>query len=134
MPNMFIGKGNLADAPSLKVANGERGEFKVAEMRVFFDRWTRDQETGEPVQNGGFWLPVQVYEAKAEACAKLLRKGARVKVEGELREFTAHDANNNEVTAFQVRADDITLVLSRVDDIQYRAPRDRAEQRERAEA
>lgn len=61
MPNMFIGKGNLADAPSLKVANGERGEFKVAEMRVFFDRWTRDQETGEPVQNGGFWLPVQVY-------------------------------------------------------------------------
>ncbi|MEW6505947.1 MAG: single-stranded DNA-binding protein [Burkholderiales bacterium] len=131
MPNTFDGKGNLGDAPTLKVAKGPNGEFKVAEMRVFFDRWSQDSE-GNPVQVGGFWMPVQIYEAKAEACAKLLRKGARVKVEGELREFLAHDDDGKEVQAFQVRADDVHLVLSRIDEIKFRPPRERAEQPEAA--
>jgi single-strand DNA-binding protein len=124
MPNAFTGKGNLADAPTLKVARSANGEFKVAEMRVFFDRWSQNDQ-GELEQSGGFWMPVQIYAAKAEACARLLRKGARVSVEGELREFTAHDGSGNEVMAFQILAADVHLVLSRVDEIKFRVPRQR---------
>ena len=125
MPNTFTGKGNLADAPTLKVARSSNGEFKVAEMRVFFDRWSQNAQ-GEPEQTGGFWMPVQIYDTKADACARLLRKGARVYVEGELREFPAHDEHGNAVTAFQIVADDVHLVLSRVDEIKFRAPRERS--------
>ena len=38
MPNKFLGKGNLADAPTLKTVRINGEDRKVAEMRVFFRR------------------------------------------------------------------------------------------------
>jgi single-strand DNA-binding protein len=129
MQNMFIGKGNLADSPALKEVQGRDGEFTVATMRVMFGRYGQD-EHGEVRQVGGFWREVEVYGAKARACATLLRKGARVLVVGEEREFTARDDQGNEVTVFKIVAEDVALQLTRVKSIEFKEPARRPAQEE----
>ena len=124
MQNLFIGKGNLADSPELKRINGRNGEFAVASMRVMFGRYGQN-EGGDVEQIGGFWREVEIYGQKAEACAKLLRKGARVLVLGEEREFTAHDDQDNEVQVIKVVAEDVALQLSRIESINYTPSRAR---------
>ncbi len=124
MQNLFIGKGNLADSPELKRINGKNGEFAVASMRVMFGRYGQNED-GDVEQIGGFWREVEIYGQKAEACAKLLRKGARVLVLGEEREFTAHDDQDNEVQVIKVVAEDVALQLSRIESINYTPSRAR---------
>lgn len=119
MQNLFMGKGNLASSPELKHLTGGRdGTFTVAKMRVMFGRYGSN-EAGEIEQVGGFWREVEIYGAKAEACARHLRKGARVLVIGEEREFTAKDDNGNEVQVIKVVADDVALQLSRIESITF---------------
>lgn len=118
MQNLFIGKGNLAGSPSLKRLQGDNGEFEVATMRIMFGRYGQN-DNGDVEQIGGFWREVEIYGNKARACAELLRKGARVLVIGEEREFTARDDDGNEVTVFKVVADDVALQLTRVKSIVF---------------
>lgn len=122
MQNMFIGKGNLGDSPKLKTISGANGDFTVASMRVMFGRYGRN-EAGEVEQVGGFWREVEIYANKAEACAKHLRKGARVLVIGEEREFMAKDDDGKEVQVIKVVAEDVTLQLTRIESIKFAAPR-----------
>ena len=124
MQNLFIGKGNLADSPELKRINGKNGEFAVASMRVMFGRYGQN-EGGDVEQIGGFWREVEIYGQKAEACAKLLRKGARVLVLGEEREFTAHDDQDNEVQVIKLLSYFVALQLSRIESINYTPSRAR---------
>ena len=124
MQNLFIGKGNLADSPELKRINGKNGEFAVASMRVMFGRYGQNEE-GDVEQIGGFWREVEIYGQKAEACAKLLRKGARVLVLGEEREYTGHDDQDQEVQVIKVVAEDVALQLSRIESITYTPSRTR---------
>ena len=133
MQNLFIGKGNLAGSPKLERINGRNGEFVVANMRVMFGRYGQNTE-GQVEQIGGFWREVEIYGPKAEACAKLLRKGARVLVIGEEREYTGTDDDGNEVQVIKVVAEDVTLQLSRVESITFAAPRARQAEGEPAEA
>ena len=128
MQNLFIGKGNLGDSPELKrVTSRNTGEeFVVASMRVMFGRYGQTQD-GKVEQIGGFWREVEIYGAKAEACARHLRRGARVLVIGEEREFTAHDEADNEVQVIKVVADDVALQLSRIEEIVFQAPRNQSE-------
>ncbi|PKO77979.1 MAG: single-stranded DNA-binding protein [Betaproteobacteria bacterium HGW-Betaproteobacteria-15] len=119
MQNMFIGKGNLGGPVELKRLNGKNGEFVVASMRVMFARWGENAE-GELEQLGGFWREVEIYGNKAEACAKHLRKGARVLVIGEERDFTATDKDSGEqVQVIKIVADDVSLQLSRIESITF---------------
>ena len=119
MQNLFMGKGNLASSPELKHLTGGRdGTFTVAKMRVMFGRYGQN-EAGEIEQVGGFWREVEIFGSKAEACALHLRKGARVLVIGEEREFTAKDDNGNEVQVLKVVADDVALQLSRIESITF---------------
>ena len=121
MQNLFIGKGNLAKSPSLeriKKRNADE-EFVVASMRVFFGRYGADSATGKVGQIGGFWREVEIYGAKAEACARYLRKGARVMVFGEEREFYARDDDGNEVQVLKVVAEDVTLQLTRIESLVF---------------
>lgn len=120
MQNMFIGKGNLGSSPELKRIDGRNGEFVVASMRVMFGRYGQN-ERGDVEQVGGFWREVEIYGAKAEACAKHLRKGARVLVIGEEREYMAQDDNGHEVQVIKVVADDVALQLSRIESITFQA-------------
>ena len=124
MQNLFIGKGNLGDSPKLKNVAGKNGDFTVASMRVMFGRYGQN-EAGEVEQVGGFWREVEIYGNKAEACAKHLRKGARVLVIGEEREFTATDDDGNEVQVIKVVAEDVALQLSRIESITFTPSRAR---------
>lgn len=123
MQNMFIGKGNLAGSPELKRINGRDGEFVVASMRVMFGRYGQG-ENGDVQQVGGFWREVEIYGNKAEACAKFLRKGARVLVVGEERDFMATNKDTGEeVQVVKIVAEDVALQLSRIDSITFTPPR-----------
>ena len=124
MQNLFIGKGNLGDSPKLKNVAGKNGDVTVASMRVMFGRYGQNEQ-GEVEQVGGFWREVEIYGNKAEACAKHLRKGARVLVIGEEREFTAKDEDGNEVQVIKVVAEDVALQLSRIESITFAQSRAR---------
>lgn len=126
MPNIFQGVGNLADAPSIKNITAKKGKtMRAAEMRVFFDEYEKGSD-GSYTQSGGIWLPVTAYEHTAENCARLLRKGARVKVEGRLTQFEAHDDAGNAVTAFSVVASAVFLSPTRVNSVQFAESRNRS--------
>lgn len=124
MQNLFIGKGNLGDSPTLKRIprkNNSGEEFSVCSMRVYFGRYGVDQATGEVGQIGGFWREVEIYGSKAEACAQFLRKGARVLVIGEERDFFAKDETTNaEVQVIKIVAEDVALQLTRIESITYK--------------
>ena len=125
MTNTFHGKGNLADAPTLKtvVVNGK--DRKVAEMRVMFDEYSYDDATKEYVQDGGFWLGVSIWDQRGEDVARLLRKGVRVNVDGSLRQFMyTVEGTDIKVPGFQVVADDITLCMGRIESVTYKAKRE----------
>ena len=127
MQNMFIGKGNLGDSPELKRVNGRNGEFVVASMRVMFARWGQNEQ-GDLEEVGGFWREVEIYGEKAEACAKHLKKGARVLVLGEERDFMANDKDSGEqVQVIKIVADDVALQLSRIESITFQQARAREE-------
>ena len=124
MQNLFIGKGNLGDSPTLKRIprkNNSGEEFGVCSMRVYFGRYGVDQATGEVGQIGGFWREVEIYGSKAEACAQFLRKGARVLVIGEERDFFAKDETTNaEVQVIKIVAEDVALQLTRIESFTYK--------------
>ena len=126
MQNLFVGKGNLGDSPNLKriaKKNKPAEEFVVCSMRVMFARYGTDPVTGEIDQIGGFWREVEIYGNKAEACARFLKKGARVLVVGEERDFYAKDEAGNEVQVVKVVAEDVALQLTRIESVVYSQPR-----------
>ena len=127
MQNIFIGKGNLGQSPDLRVIAGVNGDFEVASMRIMFGRYARNKTTGDVEQVGGFWREVEIYGQKARDAARLLRKGSRVLVYGEERDFMAKDAATGaEVQVIKVVAEDIALQLSRVKSIEFETATRRA--------
>lgn len=127
MSNQFFGKGNLADAPALKVVKVGGEDRHVAEMRVMFDEYRYNDAKQEYEQAGGFWMQVSMWDEGGKNAARLLRKGARVKVEGTLRQFMyTPDGAKEPVPGFQVVADEVTLCLgSRIESIAYAPKRER---------
>lgn len=129
MQNLFIGKGNLAQSPEGKRIQRRdgNGDFFVASMRVMFGRYGRTDDGGVE-QVGGFWREVEIYGQKAEDVCKHLRKGARVLVIGEEREFTGTDDAGNEVEVIKIVAEDVALQLTRIESIKFAPSRQREEE------
>lgn len=129
MQNLFIGKGNLAASPEGKWIDRSNSsdKFYVATMRIMFARYGSDGQGGVE-QIGGFWREVEIYGKKAEDCVAHLRKGARVLVIGEERDFTAHDDAGNEVQVIKIVAEDVALQLTRIESIKFAAARQREEE------
>ena len=127
MPNTFQGKGNLADAPTLKTVPVRGEDRVVAEMRVMFDNYSFDEASQQYEQSGGFWMGVSIWDERAQDAARVLRKGARVSVTGSLRQFLyTVEGAAEKVPGYQILADDITLALGRVDAVSYRPKREEA--------
>jgi len=121
MSNEFRGNGNLADNPAVKTVTVSGEERQLAEMRVFFDR-LRDDGAGGLTDKGGFWLDVTAWgDELVERCGRLLRKGARVHVVGELQQqqWTSRETGE-EKTALQLNASEVYLGLSRLESVSYR--------------
>lgn len=123
----FNGTGNLGNAPTLRYVPVEDEERPVCEFRVFFDRSKPDGEGGyEDI--GGFWMTVNVWGKRAEAAAKHLAKGARVKIEGRLRQDNWEDKETGEPRVeIKLDADDVTLALSRIEQVRFVAKADTGE-------
>lgn len=120
MSNEFRGTGNLGAAPVLKRVTVKGDDRPVCELRIFFDEYSRDAK-GEIQQSGGFWLTGSVWDRRAEAAANLLRKGARVRVEGRLKEESWDDRETGEtLSEFRLAIDDVFLALSRIESVTYR--------------
>lgn len=127
--NTFIGKGNLGAQPVLKHVDVKSSDepYPVAEMRVYFDH-ARPDGNGGYKDEGGFWADVTVWGRKAELVAKLLPKGARVCVHGTLSKDRWADKETGEARERDaILAEDITLDLSRVEEIRLRPARERDE-------
>jgi single-strand DNA-binding protein len=125
MSNHFLGRGNLGADPELKHMELEGESRTVVELRIyFFDRPVPNGDGGF-TDKGGFWLPVNLWGSKAEAVAKLLRKGTRVRVEGTLVQDTWDDKATGEPNSrIEIQADSVDLDLARVESITFRTKSD----------
>lgn len=120
MANTFIGTGNLGSDPVLTSPVGE-DERRVADLRVYFDKPVKNQETGEFEDKGGFWLDVSAWDRLANDAMRTLKKGVRVRVEGSLKHNVWTDEKSGEEKSkFVLYADDISLSLVRVESVQRR--------------
>ena len=120
MATKFIGTGNLGGNPDLKSPVGE-DQRQVADMRIYFDRPVLDKESKQFEDKGGFWLDVSAWGHLANDVVRVLKVGMRVKVEGSLKRNTWKDESSGEEKSRMVLyADEITLVLARVETVQVR--------------
>ena len=122
MSTKFIGTGNLGGNPDLKSPVGE-DQRQVADMRIYFDRpvLVMDKESKQFEDKGGFWLDVSAWDRLSLDVMRVLRTGMRVKVEGSLKCNTWKDESSSEEKSRMVLyADEITLVLARVETVQVR--------------
>ncbi len=125
MSNRFSGAGNLGNDPALTSSVGET-QRQVADMRVYFDRPVRDHHSEQFKDNGGFWLDVSAWDWLAKDVMRTLKKGMRIKVEGSLKQTTwKDDSSGEEKFKWVLYADDVALVLGRVEAIESRKKTER---------
>ncbi|GLO64011.1 hypothetical protein MACH09_45190 [Vibrio sp. MACH09] len=87
---IFIFDGNIGAAPELTFQPGnERSEGKprpLLKFNVKYDRLVKTNNQENPYEDkGGFWIMIDYWKNDSEALSKLLQKGMRVRIEGELR-------------------------------------------------
>ncbi|QIT54411.1 single-stranded DNA-binding protein [Aquisalimonas sp. 2447] len=127
MANHFHGRGNLGTAPILRhTENGSGEAVPVASLRVYFDR--RKPAGDDFEDRGGFWANVSLWGYRAEAAARLLPKGARVAIEGELFQSAWEDRDTGEPRSqLEVRATHVDLDLGRVASVQLHPAAERGD-------
>lgn len=119
-------KGNLGKNPELKyvpVPTSQSPEDRaVCDFSVYQAHERKDKTTGEYVDAGGFWIEVSVWGRDAEPCAKLLKKGYPVRVEGKL--YTSTWKDNDGVTRMSMKLDadrnGVTLMLYNTESVTQR--------------
>ena len=120
MSNRFTGTGNLGADPVLTSPVGGE-QRQVADMRIYFDRPVRDQDSEQFEDRGGFWLDVSAWDRLADDVMRILKKGMRVKVEGSLKHTTwTDDRSGEQRSKWILYADEITLALGRLESTQLR--------------
>lgn len=120
MTNTFMGTGNLGGDPVLTSPVG-KDQRQVADLRIYFDKPVKNQETGEFEDKGGFWLDVSAWDRLAVDAMRLLKKGTRVRVEGALKQNVwTDDKSGEERSKFVLYAQEISLTLARVESVHRR--------------
>ncbi|HEU0202290.1 MAG TPA: single-stranded DNA-binding protein [Burkholderiaceae bacterium] len=118
--------GNLTQDPVVKTVKVKGEDRQIAEIRVFADYYVKNAE-GKLEQDDDRSVGVNVTvwnERLAAALGDHLRKGARVKVEGDMWLDVWHDRDSGEKRyGLRMDADSVTLVLTRIDHIEFRARR-----------
>lgn len=133
MSNYFTGRGNLGLSPTLRHVDVDGESRVVAELRVYFDRYRPDGNDGYK-EEGGFWLTVNVWGPRAEQVTRILKRGARVHVEGKLRQENWEDEHNTQRAELRLTAEYIAVDLSRVEAVSWREKREAEEAAEDAPA
>lgn len=113
--------GNLTADPLKKTVKVGGEPRTIVEIRVFSDEYKKVGD--ELVQEDDRCVGIDVTiwnERLGERVFKHLRKGARVRVEGDmvLRRFEDQDTNEQRA-ALQLTADTVDLVLARLDEVKF---------------
>ena len=95
MSGFFVGEGNIGETPTLRYHAVDGEQRAVLNMSVYFDHRVPDED-GVYKDEGGFWMPVSYWGKRAEHAARLLKKGARVSVQGEQYRDTWTDKDTGE--------------------------------------
>ncbi len=119
MSNEFTGVGNVGQAPVLRTVTVRGDNRSVAELRIYFDRQI-PQGDGEFKEEGGFWLTVTVWGHRAESIIKLISKGMRVQVTGQLRMDQWEDDDGEARETLRLTADRLSIDLICLDGVQVR--------------
>ncbi len=120
---LFLFDGNIGGAPELRWQPGNErsnGESRpLLKFNVKYDRLVKTQDEENPYEDkGGFWVDVSYWGKDAEDLSKLLQKGMRVKISGELRMDSWEDKNTGElVNGMAVTASDISICPRRIESI-----------------
>jgi len=132
MSNQFRGVGNLGQAPALQRVLVDGEQRPVADLRVYFDRSVPVRDGFK--EDGGFWLNVTLWGPRAETAAKVLAKGARVEVAGQLRQETWEDEEGQARTELRLTATSIAIDPLCVESVHYRSRRNQAAAADEGEA
>jgi len=107
--NKVVLMGNLARDPEIRYTVDKRAwvRFTVAVG------YSWKNKNGE-IQNGADFVPVVFWGSRAEACARYLKKGSSVMVEGRIkvRSYDAKDGSGKKYST-DVEADDVLFVGSK---------------------
>ena len=99
--------GNLGADPELRqTQNGTQ----VTNLRVATTKKYKDKE--DTLQEKTTWHRITVWGAQAENCAKYLKKGSPVLIEGEICHETYTDKEGVERTSSYVKATEVTFLGS----------------------
>ena len=116
MANTFKGTGNLGADPALTSVGEDKRQ--VADLRIYFDKPVKNQDTSEYEDKGGFWLNVSAWDNLAEDVMRVLKKGMRINVQGTLKHNVWIDKESGvEKSKFVLYADDITLTLFSIESV-----------------
>jgi single-strand DNA-binding protein len=128
MSNEFEGIGNLGMAPQLTIVDGlgEQNESRsVCNLRVYFDRQVPDRQDGGFKDKGGFWITVDIWGFRADEAMRLLKKGSRIFVKGNLREESWTDESSGEVKKeLRLTADSFFIDSLCVESLVFKTKRD----------
>ena len=96
--------GNLTDDPDLRFTpNGAAvANFTVASTPRFFDKQTNDWKDGDAL-----FLRCSIWRQAAENVAETLQRGARVIVQGRLKQRSYETREGEKRTTFEVEVDEI---------------------------
>lgn len=124
MSNQFSGTGNIGQAPVLRQVMVGAESRSVADLRVYFDRQV-PQGDGKFGDEGGFWLGVSVWGPRAETAMRVLRKGARIQVDGQLREECWDDEGGNPRSVIRLTAHRLAVDPLCIESVTYRQKAER---------
>ncbi len=122
--SLFIFDGNIGNTPELTFqpanerSNGE--QRPLLKLNVKYDRLVKTRNPDQPYEDkGGFWVSVDYWGRSGEDLNKLLQKGMRVRIEGELRMDFWEDKNNpgQMVSGMAVTASLISILPQRLESV-----------------
>lgn len=117
----FIFDGNIGQAPKLTFqppnerSNGEPRPLLI--FSVKYDRLVRSDDPNKRFEDkGGFWVRIDYWKRNAEQLNRLLAKGMRVRIEGELRldEWPDTEHPGQMQSGMALTAETISILPSRV--------------------
>lgn len=113
MSNKFYGEGNLGANPDLKIIDQNDPDRMVSNLRVYFDN-SIPKDDGGFEDKDGFWMNVEIWGKRAQACHDLFKKGDRVSVAGKVVSQTWEEDKDGviiERQRFQIKANRVNADL-----------------------
>ena len=100
--------GNLTADPELRFTSSGKA---VANWTIACNKKRKNEQTGEWEDVATCFLRCSIWEAKAEAAAEMLTRGAEVTVVGSLKQSEYTDKDGNKRTSYDVDAYSVALVV-----------------------